>query len=197
MAGQIVADVEYRELERLPGYRFGSDGSVWSKWSGKSHSEGTNRIRKVAAIGDTWKQRQPVVNPRSGYHQCQLLVCDKGVSKYKTFRVHRLILEAFTGAAPKGCEGCHNDGNKNNNAIDNLRWDTGANNAGDRKRHGKYAIGAQLPWTKLTPDNVLAIRQGMNAGESPDTLAKKFAVTTSAIYAINRRRTWKHLETAE
>src|SRR5688500_4928598 len=38
-------------------------------------------------------------------------------------RIHRLVLMAFVGPCPAGMEGCHNDGNPLNNALDNLRWD--------------------------------------------------------------------------
>ena len=43
---------------------------------------------------------------------------------YKTRLVHRLVLETFVGAAPAGMEGCHNDGNRFNKRLENLRWDT-------------------------------------------------------------------------
>jgi hypothetical protein len=51
-------------------------------------------------------------------------------------RVHRLVLEAFVGLPPDGMEGCHNDGNKRNNQLSNLRWDTRSANARDKGRHG-------------------------------------------------------------
>lgn len=51
-------------------------------------------------------------------------------------QVHRLVLEAFVGPCPRGCECCHYDGNAQNNRIENLRWDTKSANGSDRKRHG-------------------------------------------------------------
>ncbi len=50
--------------------------------------------------------------------------------------VHQLVLETFVGPAPDGMEGCHNDGNNQNNHICNLRWDTHGSNMCDRRRHG-------------------------------------------------------------
>lgn len=50
--------------------------------------------------------------------------------------VHRLVLEAFVGPCPDGMYCCHNDGNKLNNRLDNLRWDTPSSNALDRVKHG-------------------------------------------------------------
>lgn len=51
--------------------------------------------------------------------------------------VHRLVLEAFVGPCPSGCEGCHYDGNPANNIVSNLRWDTTKNNCLDKRRHGR------------------------------------------------------------
>lgn len=50
--------------------------------------------------------------------------------------VHRLVLEAFSGPPPPGCECCHNNGDSTDNRIKNLRWDTRSGNNFDRVRHG-------------------------------------------------------------
>jgi len=55
--------------------------------------------------------------------------------------VHKLVLLAFVGPAPKGMECCHNNGIASDNRIENLRWDTHTNNNADRKRHGNYPSG--------------------------------------------------------
>jgi hypothetical protein len=54
----------------------------------------------------------------------------------KLFLVHRLVLRAFKGPCPLGMEGCHNDGDAANNALENLRWDTHLENIRDQARHG-------------------------------------------------------------
>lgn len=51
--------------------------------------------------------------------------------------VHRLVMLAFVGPCPDGMEVCHNDGDKRNNALRNLRYDTRSANHLDRTRHGK------------------------------------------------------------
>lgn len=52
-------------------------------------------------------------------------------------KVHRLVLEAFAGPAPDGYDGCHNDGDPNNNRAENLRWDTHGGNMRDRYWHAR------------------------------------------------------------
>ena len=72
--------------------------------------------------------------PTKGGH-LRVTLC-LGDSRRKT-RVHRLVLEAFVGPCPEGMEGCHNDGNPQNNHVDNLRWDTRGNNCLDTVKHGR------------------------------------------------------------
>ncbi len=48
-------------------------------------------------------------------------------------KIHRLMLETFRGKCPDGMESCHNNGNKLDNKLTNLRWDTHKNNCSDRK----------------------------------------------------------------
>jgi hypothetical protein len=67
-----------------------------------------------------------------GYHAVTL--CRDGVRSHQ--RTHRLVLEAFVGPCPDGMEGCHNDGDKLNNSLGNLRWDTRSANMYDRVAHG-------------------------------------------------------------
>lgn len=52
-------------------------------------------------------------------------------------RVHVLVLEAFTGPRPDGMEGCHGNGERTDNRLVNLRWDTRESNFLDRARAGK------------------------------------------------------------
>lgn len=41
-----------------------------------------------------------------------------GVNQY----VHHLVLEAFVGPCPEGCEALHADDQRSNNRLDNLSW---------------------------------------------------------------------------
>lgn len=52
--------------------------------------------------------------------------------------VHRIVLEAFVGPCPTGMECCHNDNNRTNNRLENLRWDTRYGNCQDIKAAGTH-----------------------------------------------------------
>lgn len=55
----------------------------------------------------------------------------------KTQLVHQLVLKTFVGPRPKGYDSCHGDGDKSNNHLSNLRWDTRSENMKDLYRHGR------------------------------------------------------------
>jgi hypothetical protein len=55
----------------------------------------------------------------------------------RSVSVHPLVLEAFVGPRPPGMECCHADGDKTNNALSNLRWDTKRANELDAIRAGR------------------------------------------------------------
>lgn len=193
MSEAIVTEVEYRELPEFPGYRFGSDGSVWSRWTGSHSSTGTCGIKRVSMLGEEWNLRQPTVNPNSGYCQMQLKTAIDGKVRYKTCRIHPLILKAFRGPKPKGMQACHNNGIRTDNRIENLRWDTGKANQADRIDHGTYLKGEALPWTKLTEEQVREIRRRAENGEHRTRLAEEYGIARCTIDQIYYRQTWKHL----
>lgn len=53
-----------------------------------------------------------------------------------TKNVHSLVAEAFLGPCPADLEVCHGNGNRNDNRLVNLRYDTHSANALDRREHG-------------------------------------------------------------
>jgi len=55
-----------------------------------------------------------------------------------TALVHQLVLFTFVGPRPPGQEGCHWDGDNQNNHLTNLRWDTSLANSADQRRHGTH-----------------------------------------------------------
>lgn len=70
--------------------------------------------------------------------------------------VHQLVLEAFVGPPPEGCECCHGPGGPGDNRLVNLRWDTRSANRGDCIRDGNDHM-AKRDCCKnnhqFTPDN--------------------------------------------
>ena len=74
----------------------------------------------------------------------KILALSKGSNGYvtvrllgKTFTVHQLVLKAFVGPKPDGFVTCHGDGNRLNNRLSNLRWDTYTANNRERNWKGR------------------------------------------------------------
>ncbi len=156
------------------GYCCGSDGSIWSHWS-----------RNGRGMVDKWHRLKPTVGS-NGYFQVDLA----GLGMRT---VHSLILESFKGPCPIGMEACHWDGNRLNNRIDNLRWDTPTNNAADRVRHGTMAIGSRVGSAKLAESNMETIGRLRSEGWTYDAIGELLGVSGEAIRLAHNGQTWKHV----
>lgn len=88
-------------------------------WNGAGWWTKPGRLMKLPLNGD-------------GYHLVSLSV--KG--KAKSYKVHRLVLEAFEGPCPEGMEGAHNNGIPTDNRLVNLRYCTHQKNNDDKNIHG-------------------------------------------------------------
>jgi hypothetical protein len=176
----VSSGVEYREIPGFPGYRVGSDGSVWSR-QGRGKRHGT--------LEGTWRRLRERIKD-GGYHY--VVPCCSSQST-RPHNVARLVLLAFVGPCPDGMECCHNDGNPHNNSFENLRWDTRSANAADRNRHGRGWAGEGHPKAKLDADAVRQIRAEHARGESCPSIAARRKLDRGTVWMIVTRRTWKHV----
>ncbi|MDD5220635.1 MAG: HNH endonuclease signature motif containing protein [Candidatus Bipolaricaulis sp.] len=112
-------------------------------------------------------------------------------------RVHRLVMETFVGLRPTGLEICHNDGNKLNNKIENLRYDTHKNNMKDRtvQCRGFIPAGALNGQSKLNELQVRIVRRfcALNLMGNQKYIANIFGVHRTTICNIARNLTWQVL----
>lgn len=118
---------------------------------------------------------------RGGYRYVNLNKDGVAVSR----RVCRLVLAAFIGELQAGQQACHNNGNALDDRLDNLRWGSAAENAGDRRKHGTHKANEDHPMAKLSDEQVHIIRQSK---ENRNVLATRFAVSPQHIDAIRSGR---------
>ena len=107
--------------------------------------------------------------------------------------VHRLVLMAFSGPAGQGLSACHNDGDRSNNRISNLRWDTTTANHADKKIHGTLKQGGLCYQAKLRDVDVQSIRRMLSEGLEQKEIAKLFGISQPSVSDIKHGRTWKHV----
>lgn len=86
--------------------------------------------------------------------------------------LHRLMLRAFVGEPPEGCVSCHNDGNRQNNKISNLRWDTPQANYEDIAKHGTRCTGERHSEFKIYPTDIERIHDLHKHGCAYPQIAK-------------------------
>jgi len=107
---------------------------------------------------------------------------------------HDLVLTAFVGPRPDGCESCHNNGIRSDNRLENLRWDTRAANSADRRKHGTEAPlkGEACSSAKLTDDAVRDIRENYQKGEWSEA-ARSLGVSPTTVRAAALGIQWRHV----
>jgi hypothetical protein len=90
-------------------------------------------------------------------------------------------------------QACHKDGNRQNPALVNLRWDTPSGNAVDNLANGTRLQGEEYRTAKLTNSAVIEMRR-LRGRLSQKALAEMFGVSPAAVQAVMDGRTWKHVQ---
>lgn len=174
--------VRYRNLDfaGTPYYRVGEDGSFWSR---KTNSGKLGDWKRIAKSRDS-----------EGYCKSVRVKHDMNGIPRKYMSVTHLMLEAFVGPRPEGMECCHNDGNKYNDVLSNIRWDTHENNELDKKKHGTYHWGEGNKQSRFKNEEILEIRRLYATGEYTQwDIAKMFGTSQGAISNIVLKECWKHI----
>lgn len=131
--------------------------------------------------------------PKGGSY-CQGVLRKPGVKPW-SFRVHRLVAEIFVHR-PSGKDYVdHISGDTADNRASNLRWCTCKENT----YYGMYETrtikvkGTDHPMSKLTEDDVRAIRLELAEGATQKSLSLKYGVKQSNISSIYRGKIWGHI----
>ena len=167
-----MAQEAWRPMGGFPGYSVSDRGRV------RNNQTGT--IRKTAL--------------RNGYLCVSLWQRGR---RCHPINVHRAVALAFLGPCPEGLNVCHGDGDKLNNELANLRYDTPQGNSADRNAHGNTARGEKQGLSRLTEAAVVDIRRMHAQGEKQAAIAEVFGVATPTIANVVHGRTWKHVQQSE
>lgn len=104
-----------------------------------------------------------------------------------------MVLMAFRGPPPAGHIAAHNNGDRSDARLVNLRWATHVENAADKKLHGTAVQGSSHWAAKLTEQQVIDIRERLAAGEKCVPLGKEYGVAFTAIQRIGSGEIWAHI----
>lgn len=150
---------------------------------------GYEDILMVSNKGDIWSKRSNRVMKPNLHEKGYLLISTKiggRKGKNKTFRIHRLVAEAFITPIVGKDQVNHKDGNKQNNCVDNLEWVTGSENVRHAFETGLSSVkkGFESGRTALTKENVDYIKSVYKPRckeFGARALGKKFGVPHSTI----------------
>jgi hypothetical protein len=163
----------WKDIPGYDGYYEVSDlGNVRSKTRYVKHNCGG--LKKVEG-----QEKQAIVL-NNGYHMIHLYKHGKG----KGMLVHRLVMLAFVGQCPDNMEVRHLNSNRADNRLCNLTYGTHSENSIDTAKLGRH--GKQ----RLTPSEVVEIRELLADGEMVKTVASKYGVSTRTIGQIKNRHSY-------
>ena len=136
---------------------------------------------------------RPSIN-KKGYLQ----VC---LTNKNTYSIHRLVALTFIENKENKTEVNHIDGNKLNNHISNLEWNTTQenlehkriNNLGKTLKAKLSATGINNSQAKLDEEDVIFIRTNCGTKIDIKKFSKELNVSIATIYDIKNRRSWTHI----
>jgi hypothetical protein len=121
-----------------------------------------------------------------------VVVDAKKGGKWAPRTVHRLVAAAFIRQPEGPWEVTrHLDNNRANNAYQNLRLGSPAQNSADAVQAGRIRKGTAHPHARLTESDVAAIRAAVAMKVPYKVIADHFGITKSTVCDIHRGRTWR------
>lgn len=182
--------IEYRDVPDFPGYRVGSDGSLWSCWGRVPSGKGSGRGPRYAPIPNQWHRMNPSRAPSGRYFHVSL---SRIGQKRKSVLLHLIVIKTFRGNPKRHRQCRHLNDDRTDNRIENLVWGTAKQNGRDRVRNGKTARGAKNGGAKLTADQVVTIRERFSSGATYREVCQEFQIAYNTAYRIKHGMSWANL----
>lgn len=110
--------------------------------------------------------------------------------------VHKLVLEAFRGPCPDGCEASHINGNPKDNRLENLNWETREENNQRKVNQGTQyrPTGEKHHESKLNREEVIQIRMIRKATNLTfKEISTLYPVSETHVGSIVRGEKWGHV----
>lgn len=142
-----------KECPNFPGYAATEDGRIFK-------TERTFRYDKKVPY-----EMKPRLDS-DGY-----LLVGKGM------KVHRMVADAFIPNPDDKPQVAHNNGVRDDNRVENLRWATVSENHCDKRRHGTSAHPAR----KLSPFQLDTARSLVASGHSVSSIAPMFGISREGL----------------
>lgn len=158
-------------------YEISNYGNVRSYYTSHKTVEKTAKLKTLSLDKD-------------GYLRVTLYDVKNGKSPVNK-GAHRLVLETFISECPEGMEGSHLDGNRTNNRLENLLWETHFDNEHRKELHGTYHVRGTKVLDELQVSEIIELYAA--GGISHRKLAEKYNVCEDTIRKVINGNLWKNL----
>lgn len=164
--------------------------------------EGYEGKYQVSNLGRVKSLERVVPNGESGFRivKEKFLQTKSNQNKYikvslsgRSFRVHRLVAEAFIENPNSLPEVNHKDGLKCNNVITNLEWCTPKHNINHNKKLGVMPIGDSHVNSTISESQATKIKLLLSEGWKMVDIARELGTNDDIVYQIKKGLTWKHI----
>lgn len=150
--------------------------------------KGYYATKNGSVIGRKGKPLKPIVH-HTGYRAITL----RQDGRQKQVRIHRFVWECLVGEIPEGLVINHIDGDKANNALDNLETITNKENTQHAYRLGlmKGESGERNSMSKLSNEQAKRLILESQEGYSNKELGDKYNLHPNYVSLIRHRKRWK------
>ena len=144
------------------------------------------RVRRDATC--TGKPRSRILHGYIEAHGYRVIALSANRAT-RLVKAHRLVADAFLGECPDGLQINHKDGDKSNNAVNNLEYVTPSKNI----QHAYDELGDMGNRKRTPPSVVLAMRKRHEDGLGIAAVAREFCCSMSGASRIINRKRWPNL----
>ena len=168
------------------------DGEIWADVVGY---EEHYQISTFGRVKSFYRGKPKILTPfvdKAGYLGISL-------GRNRKFKIHRLVAQAFIPNPEDKPQINHRDGNKMNNHVSNLEWNTSTENNRHAVKLGLMKSGEDFPYSKLTNEQVAWCRRVHVSGDrefGTNALARKLDVSRAAVYLLLKGKTYKNVDGA-
>jgi hypothetical protein len=189
----VIMNTMNKELKFVKGIEIGEIWKNIPECNGEYQASTLGRVRSVDRLNSYGRRIKGKILEQ-GIAKGYLCIKLHRIKRNKTEYIHRIMYKTFIGEISEGMQVCHNDGDKLNNNIWNLRIDTQKGNERDKIAHGTITYGERNGCHKITENEVLEIRKRWEEGGVTMTaMAEEYDVQISQISRIINRKRWAWL----